>query len=150
MFSIGFLRSRKTNISFSADLDGNDPARLREELGKCAAREGGRLATSRRMDALVALFGKLSPAGRARFAEIIERMDEEATDRTGASYSNIEFAEFVGRASSRMAFYDLFERPRRRVVALLADARGGRAMLAALREAAGDALQADIDEIMAE
>lgn len=148
MFLKRLFGPRPPSFQFSADLPDDEPARLHEVFDDCLSRKGGTLATDRRTKALAELFSKLSPTGKKRFAGEIEARDDTAVQATLNSYAEIEEAELFGRARDRMAIFDALERPRLRLLSMLAATPDGPHILA---EIAGisNGLAEDIEKAMA-
>ena len=128
----------------SADLAGEDSWRLRNDMIACLDREGGMATATRRLAAIAALYGRLSPDGRARFRDLVAGLNDDAAEATGRRYGRIEEAELFGRRASRLAIFDAFETPRRRFLTALAETPDGPALLDALAREADDDLAADI------
>lgn len=141
----GAKRPKPASVAGSAD---DDAGRLRTEIQLCLARSGGAMATGRRVDGLVAWHRRHSPAARKTLGAVLSRLNDDAAEVAAAHYSKIEESEFYGRRSSRLAFFDAFETPRRRMLALIRDADGGRELLENLRAEAGADLAADIGDIL--
>ena len=146
----GRARPGRDPAPFSADLGGDDDARVSAALRECLARTGGERATAQRAAGLVRLFIRLSPDGRARFAHILDEMNETDAVDAMSRYSRIEEAELFGRPSSKLAIFDAFEPPRRRLLLHFRDAPGGDAMLTALRDISTGGLAGDIADVLAE
>jgi hypothetical protein len=133
--------------SFSVDLDGDDPGRLRAEMLACLNRAGGTLANLRRAGALSDLFNKLTPDGQRRYVDVLTSLDETAAVATSERYSEIEEAELFGRPSSKLAILDAFETPQRRILGQLKATRNGAQTMDAIRQHADDELKKSIDTI---
>lgn len=106
----------------------------------CLDGSGGTLATLRRTDALVAAYLKLTPLGRARFAETIVQLGMEPDH-----YARIEEMEFFGRPADKLAILESFAPPARRMLELIRDAADGDEALNGLRQ--DDRLTAAIDAV---
>ena len=122
---------------------------LRAELELCLARHGGALSNARRVDGLVSRHRDATPAALTAFASDLAQLNDGAADRAAAHYSKMEESEFFGRRSSRIALFDAFETPRRRMLAFIRDANGGTDLLQRVRAVAGTELASDIDDILA-
>lgn len=133
--------------SFSADLGGNDPDRLRAEMQACLNRAGGTLTNIRRATALSDLFNRLTPEGQHTYISVLKSLDETAAEATSERYSQIEEAELFGRSSSKLAILDAFETPQRRMLEQIKSARNGVEAIAALREIGDDELITNIDSL---
>lgn len=133
--------------SFSADLGGDDPDRLRAEMQACLNRTGGTLTNVRRAGALSDLFNKLTPDGQRRYIGVLKSLDETAAEATSERYSQIEEAELFGRSSSKLAILDAFETPQRRMLEQIGSARNGARTIAAIRERADDDLKKIINNL---
>lgn len=134
-------------LQFSPDLGGDDTQHLLSEMKACLNRTGGTLTNARRANALAALFGKLTPAGRQRFIEVLNSLDETGAVSTSERYSQIEEAELFGRPSTKLAILDAFETPRKRILSQLKSARDGNQTIAMIRDLADDELSQEIDNI---
>lgn len=133
--------------SFSPDLGGDDPGRLRAEMQACLDRAGGTLTNVRRAGALSDLFDRLTPAGQRRYVAVLQSLDETAAEATSQRYSRIEEAELFGRSSSKLAILDAFETPRRRMLEQIKSARDGARTITALRAVADDETRKIIDSL---
>ncbi len=147
MFLKRLFSPRRPPAAFTADLGGEEAARLEAEFLRCLDRDGGALATSRLLEALAELFDRLSPDGRRVFAHVVATIDRAAKKTAGDRYTRIEESEYFGRASTKLAILDAFEPPRMRLLRMLRETDRGPALLAALREAGESDLAADIESI---
>ena len=134
-------RSRR-GIPLSPDLPEVDRKRVLADMRACLDRSGGALAALRRTDALVAAYGKLTPLGRARFAETIVQLDVE---HSSEHYARIEETELFGRPADKLAILESFTPPARRMLELIRDAADGDEVLDGLRQ--DDRLSAEIDAV---
>ena len=124
------LFGKKTpRLSFTPNLPEEERTGLLSELKDCANRKGGSLKNARRAESLANLFHSLSPSGKEVFANLVAGLNNDAGRSAGEQYSEIEEAEFFGGSESKLAVLDMFETPRRRLLAHLATASGGKDLL---------------------
>jgi hypothetical protein len=150
MFFKRFFASPAPKTVFSRDLPGDEPAALRAELRRCLDRDGGTLASHRRLERLVALFDDLSDAGKTAYAEAVATLNDAVAKSSGERYSRIEESEYFGRASTKMAILDTFEPARKRLLAMISEQPAGPSLLDRLRAIGPADMAAEIDGLAGE
>ncbi len=145
MFLKRFFVSPAPNPLFSRDLQGDEPEALRIEFRRCLDRDGGILASHRRLKRLVKLFDDLSDAGRTSYAEVVAKLNDTAAKSNAERYSRIEESEYFGRASTKMAIFDAFEPARKRLLAMISEQPAGPRLLDRLRAICPADMAAEID-----
>ncbi|MEE2996502.1 MAG: hypothetical protein VX700_05090 [Pseudomonadota bacterium] len=125
----GLFSKNAPTLSFSPDIPEEEKASLLSELNDCANRRGGSLQNARRAKALGDLFNALSPTGKEIFANLLAGTNDSAERSAGERYSEIEEAELFGGSDSKLAVLEMFETPRRRLLAYLGTTPGGRGLL---------------------
>ena len=114
------LFSKKpARLSFTPDMPESERQQLVSEFKDCANRQGGSLKNARRSQALAELFHRLSPAGKQVFADLLQSLNDAVQQATGERYAEIEEAELFGGSESKLAVFDMFETPRRRLLSHL-------------------------------
>ena len=106
----------------------------------CLDRSGGALATLRRTEALAIAYRKLTPLGKARFADAIVQLGMEPDH-----YARIEEMELFGRPADKLAVLESFAPPARRMLELIRGAADGVEVLDGLRQ--DDRLAAEVDAV---
>lgn len=94
----------------------------------------GRFGASRRLQGIVLGFGRLGGTERARFAEMLSRLEEGAAAGVGRRYARMEESELFGTRRDRLAAFEALEPPLRRLLLSLRGIPGGTDMLAALTD----------------
>lgn len=136
--------------AFSPDLGGDDPGRLRTEMLRCLD-SGSPGDAGRRADAMLDLYRRLAPEGRARFTASVRALDGlDGPPGAAGGYARMEELELFGRASHKLSVLDSLEPRRRRLLALFAAAPGGREALEGMRQDADGGLADEIDRALAD
>lgn len=104
----------------------------------------GRLGASRRLNGIVAGFSRVGDDEQARFAELVSSIDEGGPAGVARRYARIEESELFGTRQDRIAAFEAFVPPLRRVLLALRDAPGGTEMLAALESLGNPRLSREI------
>ncbi|PPR11796.1 MAG: hypothetical protein CFH41_00671 [Alphaproteobacteria bacterium MarineAlpha11_Bin1] len=143
------FRKKTPHLSFSLDLPEEERARLLSELKDCANRKGGSLKNARRAEALTNLFHSLSPVGKRIFASLVAGLNDDAGQSTGEQYSEIEEAELFGGSESKLAVLDMFETPRRRLLAHLDTTSNGKDFLNTIGAIVPEEVCQDIRDLQA-
>ena len=133
------LRPRR-GVPLSPDLPEADRRQVLADMRACLDRKGGATAALRRADALASAYRKLSPLGKARFADAIVQLGAEPDH-----YARIEEMELFGRPADKLAALEAFAPPARRMLELIRDAADGGEALDGLRQ--DGRLAAEIDAV---
>lgn len=135
--------------AFSPDLGGDDPGRLRAEMLKCLD-SGSPGDAGRRVGAMLELYRRLAPEGRARFTACVRALDDlDGPPDAAGRYARMEELELFGRASDRLSVLSSLEPRRRRLLALFAAAPEGREVLERMRQDGDGGLAGEIDRALA-
>ena len=141
------LFSKKpARLSFTPDIPESERQQLVSEFKDCANRQGGSLKNARRSQALAELFHRLSPAGKQVFADLLQSLNDAVQQATGERYAEIEEAELFGGSESKLAVFDMFETPRRRLLSHLGSTENGSVLLAEIGTLADPDTREDIAE----
>ena len=118
-------------------------------IAACLAVEGGRRATAVRCERLLRSVEKEGDEGLGRLAALLSTLNKTSAISVSERYVAMEEADLFGNRSARLAMLDVFETPRRRMIALIAACPGGPDILHKIEEAAGPDLGKDIADILA-
>ena len=146
----GLFSKHAPALSFSPDIPEQEKAQLLSELKDCANRRGGSLRNARRAKALADLFYALSPTGKEIFANLLAGTNDSAERSAGERYSEIEEAELFGGSDSKLAVLEMFETPRRRLLAHLGTTPGGKDLLHEISALSSPEVCQDISDLQAD
>lgn len=118
-------------------------------IASCLAVEGGRRATAIRCERLLRAVEVTGTEGLERLAALLSSLNETAAASVGERYVAMEEADLFGNRSARLAMLDVFETPRRRMLALISVCHGGTDLLLEISDIAGPDLGKDIADILA-
>jgi hypothetical protein len=107
----------------------------------------GRLGASRRLNGIVAGFSHLGNDEQARFVELVSSIDQEGPAGVARRYARMEESELFGTRQDRIAAFEAFVPPLRRLLLALRDAPGGTEMLAVLGNRGNPRLSREISAL---